>query len=252
MPIHLQILLPLLTLALGHATGHISPLGLALGVAYAGWVLAAKRVPNWLWLPVTLLASVALAAHLVPGFAYLSLTEPTPWSPDAPPYALRVNWDKALVGMSLLAWWLGRPDPVPTARRSATLAVMLATLVAVPVLALALGLVGWVPKWPEHLALWLAVNLLVTVLAEELVFRALLQRTLAARLGPWAGLLLATLLFGAVHLPFSTLFAVVATVAGLGYGLAFHFSGRLGPAVALHLGVNLCHVLLLSYPLKLG
>jgi hypothetical protein len=96
------------------------------------------------------------------------------------------------------------------------------------------------------------VNLLVTVLAEELVFRALLQRTLAARLGPWAGLLLATLLFGAVHLPFSTLFAVVATVAGLGYGLAFHFSGRLGPAVALHLGVNLCHVLLLSYPLKLG
>lgn len=252
MPIHLQILLPLLTLALGHATGHISPLGLTLGVAYAAWVLAAPRLPSGLWLPVTLLASVALAAHWVPGFAYLPLTEPTPWSPDAPPFALRVNWDKALVGMSLLAWWLGRSEPVPATRRGATLAVMLATLLAVPLLALTLGLVGWVPKWPEHLALWLAVNLLVTVLAEELVFRALLQRSLAARLGPWAGLVLATLLFGAVHLPFSTLFAVVATVAGLGYGLAFQLSGRLGPALALHLGVNLCHVLLLSYPLKLG
>jgi len=73
-----------------------------------------------------------------------------------------------------------------------------------------------------------------------------------ARLGALAGVGLTALLFGAAHVPFSPLFALVATVAGLGYGLAFHFSGRLWPAVALHGAVNLLHLLLLSYPLRSG
>ncbi|MOA35810.1 CAAX amino terminal protease self- immunity [compost metagenome] len=121
-----------------------------------------------------------------------------------------------------------------------------------PLLALGTGLVGWQPKWPEILWPWLAVNLLAVVLAEELVFRGLLQPLLVARLGARYGVLLTALLFGAVHLPFSPLFAVLATLAGLGYGLAFHYSGRISLAIALHLAVNLCHLLLLSYPLRLA
>jgi membrane protease YdiL (CAAX protease family) len=54
----------------------------------------------------------------------------------------------------------------------------------------------------------------------------------------------------AAHLPFSPLFALVALLAGLGYGLVFYCSGRLWPAVALRTAVNLTHVLLLSYPLR--
>ena len=45
--------------------------------------------------------------------------------------------------------------------------------------------------------------------------------------------------------------ALVAGIAGLGYGLLFHYSGRLSLAIALHLAVNLLHLLLLSYPLRL-
>ena len=43
---------------------------------------------------------------------------------------------------------------------------------------------------------------------------------------------------------------LTVVVMGLGYGLVFHLSGRLWPAMALHLAVNLCHVLLLTYPLR--
>ena len=251
MPLHLQLLFPLVVLALGQGLGGVQVSALLAGVAYAGWVFAERQLPPRLWLPVTLLASVALAAHLVPGFSPLSLGEPQRVSPDAPPYALRLSWDKLLVGMTLLAWWLGRPTP-PTpasAPRYAWFAV-LATLLLVPLLALAIGLVGWQPKWPEMIWEWLAVNLLVTVLAEELVFRGLLQPALVSRLGARNGVLLTAAIFGAVHLPFSPLFASVAGLAGLSYGLAFHFSGRLSLAVALHLAVNLCHLALLSYPLR--
>ncbi|MDH4554806.1 CPBP family intramembrane metalloprotease [Pseudomonas sp. BN417] len=251
MPLHLQLLFPLIVLALGQGLGGIEVSALLAGVAYAGWVFAERQLPTRLWLPATLLSSVALAAHLLPGFSPLPLGEAQKLSPDAPPYALRLSWDKLLVGMTLLAWWLGRPArPAPSPHRAWI--VVLATLLLVPLLAMGLGLVGWQPKWPALIWEWLAVNLLATVLAEELVFRGLLQPALVSRLGARTGILLTAALFGAVHLPFSPLFAVLAGLAGLGYGLAFHYSGRLSVAVALHLAVNLCHLLLLSYPLRLG
>lgn len=118
-----------------------------------------------------------------------------------------------------------------------------------PLLALALGLVGWQVKWPEGLLLWLAVNLGVVGLAEELLFRGLLQPALVRRLGVCPGVIQGAVLLGAVHLPFSALFALLA---GLGYGLAFHYSNRLSLAVTLHVAVNPLHFLLLSYPLRLG
>jgi len=117
---------------------------------------------------------------------------------------------------------------------------------------MALGLVAWQPKWPQGVLLWLAVNLGAAVLAEELLFRGVLQPVLVKRLGSWPGLLLTAGLFGVAHLPFSTLFAMVAALAGLGYGLAFHYSGRISLAIALHAAVNLVHFLLLSYPLRLA
>ncbi len=96
----------------------------------------------------------------------------------------------------------------------------------------------------------LPLNLGITCLVEELIFRGLLQRELVGRFGVVAGIGLATALFGAAHLPAGFGFAGLATLAGLGYGLAFHYSGdRLWVAVLLHGAVNSLHLLLLTYPL---
>ena len=251
MPLHLQLLFPLIVLALGQGLGGVQVSALLAGVAYAGWVFAERQLPRRLWWPVTLLASIAFAAHLVPGFSPLPLGEPQRLSPDAAPYALRIAWDKLLVGMTLLAWWLGTPHQ-PAAASARPWLIALATLLLVPLLGLAIGLVDWQPKWPAILWEWLVVNLLVTVLAEELVFRGMLQAQLVSWLGTRRGVPLTALLFGAVHLPFSPLFALVAGIAGLGYGLVFQMSGRLAAAVLLHLAVNLGHLLLLSYPFRLA
>jgi membrane protease YdiL (CAAX protease family) len=66
----------------------------------------------------------------------------------------------------------------------------------------------------------------VVALSEELIFRGLLQRWLAEAWGrPRAALLVSSLLFGAVHLGFRGFpnwkFALLAALAGAGYGLAF-------------------------------
>lgn len=251
-PLHLRLLLPVFLLALGLALGFIQPAGLLIGAIYIVWILLLhRRLPHGLWWMGGLLGGIALAAHQLPGFEASQFGSAIQFSADAVAVSLRLSWDKLLVGLTLLGWWLGQPPRTPY-RAGATALSMLLTLLLVPALALLLGLVAWQPKWPEHLAVWLALNVGVAVLAEELLFRAWLQPVLIGFLGQWPGLLLTAALFGAAHIPFSPLFALVATVAGLGYGLAFHYSNRLWPALALHGAVNLLHLLLLSYPLRVA
>lgn len=255
-PVHPAVLLslPALVLLAGLLAGGIRLPGLLAGLLFAGWVLyPPRRLPAGLWLGVSLLAGVALAAHALPGFSPLPLSAPRPLSPDAAPYAVRLHWDKLLLGAVLLAWWWRAGHrPVAPPGPLAAWACALATVLGVPALALALDVVAWQPKWPAELLPWLAVNLGVTALAEELLFRGLLQGALVVRLGATRGIALGALLFGLAHAPFSATFALAAGLAGLGYGWVLQLSDRLGAAVLLHGAVNLGHFLLFSYPLRLA
>lgn len=243
--------LPVLWLMAGAAMGAVSSQGMLVGGAFLLWLASHERIPAVLWRSVALLLSLALGAHWLPGFVPLPLSDALVYSPDAKPVLLRLSWDKVLVGLGLLVWWVQQPRDT-AAHWPAVAKVSVLTLLMVPAVAWALNLVGWQPKWPPQFGLWLALNLFGAVLAEELVFRGLLQTWLVQRMGALAGIGITALLFGAVHAPFSPMFAVVAGLAGLGYGAAFHLSGRLWPAMALHLAVNVCHVLLLTYPLRLA
>jgi len=79
----------------------------------------------------------------------------------------------------------------------------------------------------------------VVALSEEFFFRGILQQTLEKLLnnGP-AALLLASLLFGAVHLPFRVFpnwrFAILAALAGVAYGLAFRAARSIRAAMVTH------------------
>lgn len=119
MPFHLQVLLPGLLLALGYGLGDIDEAGLLAGALYVGWVLSGERLPSWLWWFGALASSVALAIHVAPGFSPHVLGGPLQYSPDAGPVWLRLSWDKALVGVTLLAWWLGKAVPYDTRRIAA-------------------------------------------------------------------------------------------------------------------------------------
>ena len=218
-------------------------------LAFAGWLIVQPRLPGPLWLIGALLGSLLLAAHLLPGFTLLPIGPPQDLG-GAAPWQLRISPDKAMVAALLLAWWLDQPR---TAWRSISLTVLAsgASLIFVPLLALAFGVLGWQPKWPALFLPWLLINLGITCLAEELIFRGLLQRELVRRFGAAIGIGLASVLFGAAHLPAGAGFAGLATLAGLGYGLAFHYAGdRLWVAVLLHGAVNSLHILLLTYPLR--
>jgi uncharacterized protein len=96
---------------------------------------------------------------------------------------------------------------------------------------------------------WWKVALLATLtfvgflwvvgLSEEFFFRGMLQQLLSKRLkSTVAGLLLTSILFGIVHLPFRGFpnwrFALLAALAGIFYGLAYIRAGSIRAAMVTH------------------
>jgi membrane protease YdiL (CAAX protease family) len=79
----------------------------------------------------------------------------------------------------------------------------------------------------------------VVALSEEFFVRGMLQQLLVKRFKSTAGgLILTSLLFGAVHLPFRQFpnwrFALLATLAGIFYGLAYLRAGSIRAAMVTH------------------
>ena len=97
---------------------------------------------------------------------------------------------------------------------------------------------GWERTTLFGLATFFGI-LWVVALGEEFFFRGLLQQWIAAWLrSEWAGLLLAALLFGSVHLWYRAFpnwrFAVLAGVAGIFYGMAYRQARSIRASMVTH------------------
>lgn len=239
--------------------------------------------PQWLhamapWLIGAL--ALALALHIIPGFHNPLVLDGARWRPGDPPFSLSASFDKACAGLLLLATVVPRCIPLAAvsanasanASVSANVGANAATIARAALLTTfaALGL-GWawgltepamawpqVPGHPEAMALFLALNLFVTCVAEEAFFRGLLQSALMRRwaargmAGTVAAIALPAALFGLAHLGGGPLMAVLATIVGIGSGWAFARTGRIAAAVLTHFTVNAVHLLAFTYPARVA
>ncbi|WP_410474368.1 CPBP family intramembrane glutamic endopeptidase [Guyparkeria sp. TX1] len=229
--------------------GHAEPPGLAvlLPLLGLGLIAATRGTIGPMTATIVIGLGVILSLHLWPGFDNPPIWQDRHFCRDCLPHSLYLSADQALLVAAWLPLLLGRWRAT---RPLSLLAAGLATIAAAIALGIATGLFRWQSGWPgvSLLTLFAAVNL-VTVAAEEVLFRGLIQRHLLARLGAVHAWWLTALIFGLAHLPFCVEFAAVATVAGLGYGWVAWKSGSLWPAIVLHWLVNLLHFSLFSYPM---
>ncbi len=202
-----------------------------------------------------LILAVLLFLHWLPGYHNPLVIPRAALTPDAVPFAMYLNLDKPLV-----AFWVvlvAAPAMAGASARAtltAALAACAGAIAACLGLALALGVVGWAPKWPDSGWLWLINNALLVTLAEEALFRGYVQERLtrAWRGRPWgatAALLVAALLFGLAHYAGGWQWMLLAGLAGVGYGMAYRHGG-LTAAVLAHLGLNAAHYGLFTYPMR--
>lgn len=199
--------------------------------------------------------AVLLFLHWLPGFHNPLVIPRAALTPDAVPFGMYLNLDKPLVAFwVVLAAAPAMAGANPRATLTAALGACAAAVVVCLGLALALGVVGWAPKWPDSGWLWLINNALLVTLAEEALFRGYVQQRLARcwrdhRWGATAALLVAALLFGLAHYAGGWQWVLLAGVAGVAYGLAYRHGG-LAAAVLAHLGLNAAHYGLFTYPMR--
>jgi len=216
-----------------------------------------SRIGRYLGHGLFTVLALALAMHWLPGFLNGRAIGPERFTDDAVPFSMYLNLDKPLIGFWLLLacpWIVGRRS-LRLGLYAGALALTLSTLAALGG-AIWLGIVSWAPKWPDQAWLWLLNNLLLVTLVEEALFRGYIQGGLSRRLqhlpyGQNLALLCAALLFGLVHLGAGWQWMLLASIAGVGYGLAYRFGG-LGAAVATHFGLSLLHFGLFTYPMLEG
>jgi membrane protease YdiL (CAAX protease family) len=260
MPAVRWISLILLTLGYSLALSHgelTLPTAVTFGLLImAGICVTQFRHPVVVWFGhgLFLALAVALASHWLPGFFSERVIAAQRFSEHAAPFSMYLNLDKPLIGFWVL---FACPWAITAirARRVAKTSLLTITSTSLVCLgaAVTLGVIGWAPKWPEQGTLWLVNNLLLVTLTEELLFRAYIQgglQHLLRRL-PYGGALalgLTAVLFGLVHLGGGWQWALLAGIAGIGYGMAWRYGG-LPAAVATHFGVNLLHFSLFTYPM---
>jgi membrane protease YdiL (CAAX protease family) len=243
------------------AVGAIQPAGVAallvLVALCVGWQRSTHGVAKGVLLAAIIVLSLALALHVVPGFANPLLVDKLQVSAASTAVSLYLNLDKTAVGIILCATFAA-----PARDRAAwrTVGAAWPVIVATPLIVLlagyGAGVIAIDPKWFAdwfHLApLFLLTNLLTTCLAEEAFFRALVQGRLAAALsnrpeGARIALGVAAVLFGLAHAHGGPSLIVLATFAGLGYGLAYQ-RGRIEAAIFTHFALNATHFLMFTYP----
>lgn len=248
-----------LALAIGHAyaTGIVAPSGILAILAFGLLCYVDSQVHRIAVALVVIVASLALMAHVVPGFSNTLIVRDAILSPGAVPYTLFLNFDKGQIGLFLLAF--GPPLIATRAGWTAMLEVAipgaLALIVLLMLCALLIGQIRFEPKVPDFLPIWLWSNLLFTATAEEALFRGVIQRGLqgsesAAATSPRAvlGLIAAAIIFGAAHYAGGFWSVVLATMAGVGYGWVFWRTNRIEASILTHFLVNTVHILGFTYP----
>ncbi len=199
-----------------------------------------------------ILLSIVLMLHQFPCISNWLLYDDLLVSSQA--FDFYAGFDKGFAGLLLLMLL----SKMPTLQIQATNLIIAGLwfvigLLVMPMLAWGLG-VTIDPKFPSETFGFITVNMLFTVAPEEALFRGLLQAACVHWLiknnqSPYWAIGAVSILFGAAHFSGGWLWVVLATSAGIFYGLVYHYSGRLSFAVALHACVNVCHFLLLEYPL---
>lgn len=210
-----------------------------------------RRSQVWQSISEALLVLIALALmlHLIPGFNNPRQIDAVRAGAHSLPFSFSFHFDKALIPFLLLAC-------MPTlfkaeAHPPRTPVLWLLPVAAIPLLlvsAVWLGGLAFERHVPDWLGAFTLANLFFVSLAEEAFFRGYLQQRLRQKWGSIVALLVTALLFGLAHAPGGVLLMVFAGLAGLIYGLVWHWSGRLWLATACHFALNMVHLLFFTYP----
>ncbi len=168
------------------------------------------------------------------------------------PYSLYFNFDKTLIGLFIFGFGCQLNRGGFGSLFGYVFKYLVFIVSVILVLTLLLGYSKFEPKIPNFTIIWMLVNLFFVCVAEEALFRSLIQDKLESLFSFKGGYLLSvfgsSLLFGLSHFKGGIPYIALSTVAGLFYGHIYYKTKRIESAILLHFTFNLTHFLLFTYP----
>lgn len=269
----LWISLSCLTLVVAAAGGMLSPVAiattliLALLVGYYYTADHGKAHTILLFVAVSVLC-VALGVHAFPGFEQWLIVPHLQLSNASPAFPIVYYFDKPLVGIILLGFtcqYLVRSRSDCASMLKSSWLVALSGIGIVYVIGFIVGYIRVDVTFNQVWWIWAAKNLLFVCVAEEAFFRRFLQTELARLIqgneveghrasnearkrARQIALIAAALLFGIAHIGGGAIYVLLASAAGIVYGLVYYLTNRIEASILTHFALNSIHFLFFSYP----
>jgi membrane protease YdiL (CAAX protease family) len=221
---------------------------IAVNPSFSKWV-------RWISMSIFFVLGVAMSNHMLPGFNNLLVFDKIHFSSDSAPFTMYLNFDKTIVGIVIYLFLL-KENGITDWRRSDVQITIKAWALLVALMlptALSIHYVKIDPKLPSQTWLWALNNLFFVCVAEESLFRGLIQcrlMKLVTQSSRWKWLPLATssVLFGLDHYEGGLTYILLAAIAGLFYGYTYLKTNKIETSICVHFCFNLTHFVFFSYP----
>ena len=250
-----------ISLVLAFMFEHINYIGVVVilgGLAIAKWQQNVPEKYKTFLQSIVILWSLALAAHLLPGFNNLHVINQVTTGPQSLAFTMYLNLDKPLIFFALL---LLMPTMLNQQVKPKDLfginvfsgykpfVIILSMVFVIFITAMALLLIKPELSFPQWWWIFALNNLLFVCVAEEAFFRGFIQGNLAKKYSPESAILISSILFGLAHFAGGIGYMFVATIAGLLYGFTYIYTGKLSAAIGIHFTINILHLCLFTYPM---
>lgn len=189
--------------------------------------------------------------HYLIGFHNPKVLSNVLLSPQSATYTLYFNFDKAFIPFVLIILLPTLFATKDSHTREISLLqglFLICSLFSLLLIATFLGILEFEFHIPSWIFVFVWANLFFVSFVEEALFRGYFQQRLSGWVGEYPALILASLIFASYHLKISYLLAIFAFFAGLLYGLAWLWSGRVWVSTLFHFGLNLTHLVFFTYP----
>lgn len=189
------------------------------------------------------------------GFPRIHIDAPEFLGTATAPFRVDISYAKCMLGLLILLLWVKPECSAKDIKQKMFSALPLIVLLPTLIILFANQL-GWKfdVKWYGFSLYYIIGNFCLTVVAEEVLFRATLQYHFARFLerhtayGWIISLLVVSIFFGMLHLGGGQPYAFLATLSGVAYGWVYWRYQSLHSAIACHLLVNTLHFVFLVYP----
>jgi membrane protease YdiL (CAAX protease family) len=199
---------------------------------------------------------IGLFLHKVPYFNNPLVFDDYRLSDQSSGYTKYFNFDKAAAGLILLAYFgdIARSASEWLAMIKKVYLISSVTIIVTFALAIIVGYIDLDMTFSFVFFAWAWSNLFFTCIAEEMLFRGVIQKHLLNLVSDTRYQILVVLfvgvLFGFAHYAGGITYAILASVAGIGYGYTYYRSGRIESAILTHFLLNSVHFLFFTYPFK--